>query len=79
MDAYAAWDTPARHDTRADHPGGYATLLCLGASPRPLTSLAPPTGDAETLHAATTRRRDDRQPTFRACPTHARTRWRPDR
>ena len=37
MDAYAAWDTPARHDTRADHPGGCAALLCLGASPRPLT------------------------------------------
>lgn len=25
------------HDTRADHPGGYAALLCLGASPRPFT------------------------------------------
>ena len=37
MDTYAAWDTPARHDTRADHPGGCAALLCLGASPRPLT------------------------------------------
>ena len=36
MDAHAAWDTPARHDTRADHPGGGAALLCLGASPRPL-------------------------------------------
>lgn len=35
-DAYAAWDTPARQDTRADHPGGCAALLCLGASPRPL-------------------------------------------
>jgi hypothetical protein len=61
---------------RADHPGGCAAEHCLKRLVA-LAKLIDPTYRRRRIAPCrSTRRRDDRQPTFRACPSTCATRWR---